>query len=53
MRLLLDTHRFLWFIGGDKRISAKKYSALPLHHRAPFDPPPVRRVLSARNLVVG
>lgn len=23
MRLLLDTHSFLWFIGGDKRISEK------------------------------
>ena len=37
MRLLLDTHSFLWFIGGDKRISAKKYIDLPLHHRDPFD----------------
>ncbi len=28
MRLLLDTHRFLWFIGGDKRISAKAKDAI-------------------------
>lgn len=29
MPYLLDTHAFLWFIGGDER--------LPFHHRDPFD----------------
>ncbi len=28
MRLLLDTHAFLWFIGGDKRLSDKAKAAI-------------------------
>ena len=28
MRLLLDTHSFLWFIGGDKRLSDKAKAAI-------------------------
>ena len=28
MRLLLDTHAFLWFIGGDERLSAKAKEAI-------------------------
>lgn len=28
MQLLLDTHSFLWFIGGDKRLSAKAKEAI-------------------------
>ena len=28
MRLLLDTHSFLWFIGGDKRLSANAREAI-------------------------
>jgi len=32
MRLLLDTHTFLWFVLNDPQ------TTLPLHHRDPFDP---------------
>jgi len=39
VKLLLDTHAFLWFIA---------LAALPLHHRDPFD-----RLLAAQSLVDG
>jgi PIN domain nuclease of toxin-antitoxin system len=32
MKLLLDTHVFLWWLLNDPRLSP-----LPLHHRDPFD----------------
>ena len=53
MKLLLDTHAFLWFVGGDEALSSRGRLAievlgmsighltmltqLPLHHRDPFD----------------
>ncbi len=50
MKLLLDTHSFLWFIMGSPKLGEKARSliadallALPFHHRDPFD-----RLLVAR-----
>lgn len=52
MRILLDTHAFLWFVLGDSKLSklARSFLVLPLqtehaavltnltfHHRDPFD----------------
>lgn len=38
MRLLLDTHTFLWFVFGDPSLSAlARMATLPFHHRDPFD----------------
>jgi PIN domain nuclease of toxin-antitoxin system len=39
MRALLDTHSFLWFIGGSERLVAHltELVRLPHHHRDPFD----------------
>lgn len=39
MRLLLDTHIFLWYITGDPRlpVSVVKLALLPPLHRDPFD----------------
>jgi PIN domain nuclease of toxin-antitoxin system len=57
MRLLLDTHAFLWFLMGDPRLSrtarirvahVELVSRLPFFHRDPFD-----RLLAAQALTEG
>lgn len=42
MRLLLDTHAFLWFIGGDSRLSS--------HARREIESPANERLLSVASL---
>ena len=32
MRLLLDTHAFLWFVTGDRRLSARALRAISCSH---------------------
>ncbi|WP_165232011.1 type II toxin-antitoxin system VapC family toxin [Aquisphaera insulae] len=36
MRLLLDTHTFLWFVLDDPRHTAV-LTTMPFHHKDPFD----------------
>ena len=53
MKLLLDTHAFLWLVEGSPNLSTTARSALavatlPNHHRDPFD-----RILIAQALVDG
>ena len=37
MKLLLDTHTFLWWDSEPDRLSAAALRDLPLHHGDPFD----------------
>lgn len=49
MRLLLDTHTFLWFINDSLQLNADVKNLLesdPFHHRDPFD-----RLLIAQTVV--
>ena len=45
MKLLLDTHTFLWIIADSPKLHLAIVSTLPFHHRDPFD-----RLLAAQSI---